>query len=598
MKLNTQYKKIIVSVLGVMSAFYLVKSFYNKKTIKEGLTVNNVEYSILDLFPDQSIWKMDLTENVTVTHDASGRFSLSSTLEAVAAAAGKSFEGSALIKLIKSLEIDDANTPKLEIKMLGLKYTLTKPGSTEIITLMRVFNSVDEWEFFKRDNCTQIEWLLFFTNFMLSDKKTVKEFIGGQGADFPAQFTYDDKIATDSITLKICDNELPKLDELIPNLEEIIDIIIEIINESTELDDDTQEKIIDIYELVAPNLIDFLTGKLFGFIEDYVTLTEEEKQTFYTKFYLSVNSVMVNIIKIQLDTRKDAFLQMLSAVKPISDAARAAGADFSAILISKLNSFYIFSINGIVAQSLKQVNNCLVNNDATFCINTPFTEAAIKSYIDSMLTTAKVDMPDIIKLLFDSDKIISKIDMPKFVKDIYARIPKMNNPLPDINNDIFNRYILFCFISKIESYTEVVPPDDEKTSEIDDILAKNQAMIAELVNALSSAAAPNAVNVNVAAPNAAAAAPNVVIVSGDDENAATPNVNVVAADVKEDKNMIVEEEQEEEEESLITQILKYFLMMLIIILIIGGVVYVVNQNKRVIMQEMNKIINKMKNIIK
>ena len=208
-----------------------------------------------------------------------------------------------------------------------------------------------------------------------------------------------------------------------------------------------------------------------------------------------------------------------------------------------------------------------------------------------MLTTAKVDMPDIIKLLFDSDKIISKIDMPKFVKDIYARIPKMNNPLPDINNDIFNRYILFCFISKIESYTEVVPPDDEKTSEIDDILAKNQAMIAELVNALSSAAAPNAVNVNVAAPNAAAAAPNVVIVSGDDEN-------VVAADVKEDKNMIVEEEQEEEEESLITQILKYFLMMLIIILIIGGVVYVVNQNKRVIMQEMNKIINKMKNIIK
>ena len=100
MKLNTQYKKIIVSVLGVMSAFYLVKSFYNKKTIKEGLTVNNVEYSILDLFPDQSIWKMDLTENVTVTHDASGRFSLSSTLEAVAAAAGKSFEGSALIKLI------------------------------------------------------------------------------------------------------------------------------------------------------------------------------------------------------------------------------------------------------------------------------------------------------------------------------------------------------------------------------------------------------------------------------------------------------------------------------------------------------------------
>ncbi len=76
------------------------------------------------------------------------------------------------------------------------------------------------------------------------------------------------------------------------------------------------------------------------------------------------------------------------------------------------------------------------------------------------------------------------------------------------------------------------------------------------------------------------------------------NVNVVAADVKEDKNMIVEEEQEEVEESLITQILKYFLMMLIIILIIGGIVYVVNKNKRVIMQEMNKIINKMKNIIK
>lgn len=595
MKLNSQYKKIIVSVLGVMSAFYLVKSFYNKKTIKEGLTVNNVEYSIVDLFPNQSIWKMDLTENVTVTNNSEG-FSLSSTLEAVAAAAGKPFEGSALIKLIKSLEIDDANTPKLEIKMLGLKYTLTKPDSTEIITLMRVFNSVNEWEAFKKDNCRQIEWLLFFTNFMFSDKKSVKEFIGGQGADFPAQFTYDDKIATDSITLKICDNELPKLDELIPNLEEIIDIIIEIINESTELDDDTQEKIIDIYELVAPNLIDFLTGKLFGFIEDYVTLTEEEKQTFYTKFYLSVNSVMVNIIKIQLDTGKDAFGGMLSAVKPISDAARAAGTDFSAILISKLNSFYIFSINGIVAQSLKQVNNCLVNNDATFCIYTPFTEAAIKTYIDSMLT--KVDMPDIIKLLFDSDKIISKINMTKLVKDIYARIPKMNKSLPDINNDIFNWYILFCFISKIESYTEVVPPDDEKTSEIDDILAENQAMIAELVNALSSAAAPNAVNVNVAAPNAAAAAPNVVIVSGDDENAATPNVNVVAADVKEDKNMIVEEEQEEEEESLITQILKYFLMMLIIILIIGGVVYVVNQNKRVIMQEMNKIINKMKNIIK
>lgn len=591
MKLNTQYKKIIVSVLGVMSAFYLVKSFYNKKTIKEGLTVNNVEYSIVDLFPNQSIWKMDLTENVTVTNNSEG-FSLSSTLEAVAAAAGKPFEGSALIKLIKSLEIDDANTPKLEIKMLGLKYTLTKPDSTEIITLMRVFNSVDEWESFKKDNCTQTSWTRFFTNFMFSDKKSVKEFIGGQGADFPAQFTYDDKIATDSITLKICDNELPKLDELIPNLEEIIDIIIEIINESTKLDDDTQEKIIDIYELVAPNLIDFLTGKLFGFIEDYVTLTEEEKQTFYTNFYYLVNSVMVNIIKNQLDTGKDAFGEMLLAVKPISAKIT------SAILISKLNSFYIFSINGIVAQSLKQVNNCLVNNDATSCINTPFTEEAIKTHITSMLTAATVDMPDIIKLLFDSDKIISKIDMTKLVKDIYARIPKMNNPLPDINNDIFNRYILFCFISKIESYTEVVPPDDEKTSEIDDILAKNQAMIAELVNALSSAAAPNAVNVNVAAPNAAAAAPNVVIVSGDDENAATPNVNVVAADVKEDKNMIVEEEQEEEEESLITQILKYFLMMLIIILIIGGVVYVVNQNKRVIMQEMNKIINKMKNIIK
>ena len=591
MKLNTQYKKIIVSVLGVMSAFYLVKSFYNKKTIKEGLTVNNVEYSIVDLFPNQSIWKMDLTENVTVTNNSEG-FSLSSTLEAVAAAAGKPFEGSALIKLIKSLEIDDANTPKLEIKMLGLKYTLTKPDSTEIITLMRVFNSVDEWESFKKDNCTQTSWTRFFTNFMFSDKKSVKEFIGGQGADFPAQFTYDDKIATDSITLKICDNELPKLDELIPNLEEIIDIIIEIINNSTELDDDTQEKIIDIYELVAPNLIDFLTGKLFGFIEDYVTLTEEEKQTFYTNFYYLVNSVMVNIIKNQLDTGKDAFGEMLLAVKPISAKIT------SAILISKLNSFYIFSINGIVAQSLKQVNNCLVNNDATSCINTPFTEEAIKTHITSMLTAATVDMPDIIKLLFDSDKIISKIDMTKLVKDIYARIPKMNNPLPDINNDIFNRYILFCFISKIESYTEVVPPDDEKTSEIDDILAKNQAMIAELVNALSSAAAPNAVNVNVAAPNAAAAAPNVVIVSGDDENAATPNVNVVAADVKEDKNMIVEEEQEEEEESLITQILKYFLMMLIIILIIGGVVYVVNQNKRVIMQEMNKIINKMKNIIK